>query len=78
MALCEAIRAHHYVIAAEQPAAHAIAVLQLARHSYAKFQSWDDPEWEYHAARVLEILEISPERVEAVMDEALASFEMLH
>ena len=76
--LCEAIRAHHYVIAAEQPAAHAIAVLQLARHSYAKCQGWENAEWEYHAARVLEILEIAPERLEAVMDAALASFEMLH
>jgi HD-like signal output (HDOD) protein len=76
--LCEAIRAHHYVIADDQPAADAIAVLQLARHGYARMQDWGDPEWEYHAPRVLEVLELPAERVDAVLDEALASFEMLH
>jgi HD-like signal output (HDOD) protein len=76
--LCEAIRAHHYVIAEEQPAAHAIAVLQLARHGYARLQNWGDPEWDYHAPRALAVLELPPERLDPVLDEALASFEMLH
>ena len=76
--LCEAIRAHHYVIAEDQPAAHAIAVLQLARHGYARMQNWGDPEWEYHAPRALEVLELPVERLDPVLDEALASFDMLH
>jgi HD-like signal output (HDOD) protein len=76
--LCEAIRAHHYVIAQDQPAAHAIAVLQLARHGYARMQNWGDPEWEFHATRALEVLDLSAERLEPVLDEALASFDMLH
>jgi HD-like signal output (HDOD) protein len=76
--LSEAIRAHHYVIVQEQPAAHAIAVLQLARHAYAKHQSWDDAEWDYFAERALALLGLTPERLEPVVDEALASFEVLH
>jgi HD-like signal output (HDOD) protein len=76
--LCEAIRSHHYVIAAEQPAPHAIAILQLARHAYYRHQGWDNTEWEYHAGRVMETLELSAERVDEVMGTALASFEMLH
>jgi hypothetical protein len=66
------------VIAEEQPAAHAIAVLQLARHGYARLQNWGDPEWDYHAPRALAVLELPPERLDPVLDEALASFEMLH
>ena len=76
--LCEAIRAHHYVIAEDQPATHAIAVLQLARHGYARMQDWGDPEWDFHAPRALEVLELPAERLDPVLDEALASFEMLH
>jgi HD-like signal output (HDOD) protein len=76
--LCEAIRSHHYVIAEEQPFPHALAVLQLARHSYAKHQGWENCEWEYHAERVLHTLELSIEQLDGVMDAALASFEMLH
>jgi HD-like signal output (HDOD) protein len=76
--LCEAIRAHHYVIADDQPAAHAIAVLQLARHGYARLQNWGDPEWEFHSERALRVLELPLERLDSVLDEALASFEMLH
>jgi HD-like signal output (HDOD) protein len=76
--LCEAIRSHHYVIAEDQPAAQAIAVLQLARHGYARTQNWGDPEWEFHAQRAFEVLDLSAERLDAVLGEALASFEMLH
>ena len=76
--LCEAIRAHHYVIAEEQPAARALAILQLARHGYARLQDWGDPEWDFHSERALQVLGLAPERLDAVLDEALASFEMLH
>lgn len=76
--LCEAIRAHHYVIAPEQDARHAIAVLQLARHGYARVQNWGDPEWDFHAERALAVLELTPEQLGPVLQEALASFEMLH
>lgn len=76
--LCEAIRAHHYVIADNQVVPHALAVLQLARHAFARHQGWDDPEWEFHAARVLELLDLAPARLDAVMDEAIASFDVLH
>lgn len=76
--LCEVIRAHHYVIAGDQPAPHAIAILQLARHAHAKVQGVENAEWEFHAPRVLEVLELSEQRIQGVMDDALASFEMLH
>jgi HD-like signal output (HDOD) protein len=76
--LCETIRAHHYVINADQGAPQAIAILQLARNAYARSQGWENPEWDYQAQQVLTVLEIAPDRVDGVMDEALASFEMLH
>lgn len=76
--LCEAVRSHHYVIAEDQTAPHALALLQLARHAFAKHQGWDDPEWDYYAACVLQVLDLVPDQLDPVMDEALASFEMLH
>jgi len=76
--LHETTRSHHYAIVADQPEAHAIAILQLARHAYARSQSWENPEWEFHAERVLEVLQLPDERLESVIDEALSSFEMLH
>ncbi len=76
--LCESTRAHHYAIAADQPAAHAIAVLQLARHAYARSKHWENAEWDYHAERALNTLGLPSERLDDVMDEALASFEILH
>jgi HD-like signal output (HDOD) protein len=76
--LHETTRAHHYTIAEGQPEAHAIALLQLARHAYARSQNWENPEWDFHAERALEVLQLPNERLESVMDEALSSFEMLH
>ena len=76
--LCEAIRGHHYVIAEDQPAPHSIALLQLAMHAYTKLRGWQDHEWGYQAERVVSTLEIAPEDVHAVIDDALASFEVLH
>jgi len=73
-----AIRSHHYVIAAEQDYPHALAVLQLARQTYARHQGGQEPEWEYQAARVLELLALAPENLDEVMDAAIASFDMLH
>ena len=76
--LHETTRAHHYAIAAEQPEPHAIAILQLARHAYARSQGWENPEWEYHAEPALRILQLPVEHLDSVMDEALSSFEVLH
>ena len=76
--LCEAIRSHHYVIAPEQPAPHSIALLQLAMYAYARVRGWRDDEWGYHAERALQVLELSPDEVEPVIGEAVASFELLH
>jgi HD-like signal output (HDOD) protein len=76
--LCEAIRSHHYVIPESHPARHALAILQLARHAYAMHQSWQDPQWECHAPRALAELGLDSEGVDAVMQEALFSFEVLH
>jgi len=77
-ALREAIRSHHYVIAEDQEEPYGIAVLQLARHAYAKHQGWENPDWEFHGARVLQLLDIAPDRLDAVMDEAITSFDILH
>jgi len=76
--LCEAIRSHHYVIADEQPAPHSIALLQLAMHAYTHMRGWQDHEWGYQADRALCTLELAAEDVEAVISDALASFEVLH
>ncbi len=76
--LSETIRAHHVAIAPDKPPAHAIAILQLAQNAHAKYQRWENPEWDDRAERVLEILELPRARLDSVMDEALASFDILH
>ena len=76
--LCEAIRSHHYVIAAEQNEKHAIAVLQLAMHAYSRSKGWPDSEWVYQQEQALQVLGIAPDAVDGVIEAALASFEVLH
>lgn len=76
--VCEAIRSHHYVIGPDQNERHAIALLQLAMHAYARSRGWQHAEWDFHAERALQTLKIEPGRVDAVIAEALASFEVLH
>ncbi len=76
--LCEAIRSHHYVISEDQAAPHSIALLQLALHAYTRVRGWLDTEWDYQAERVLQTLDIAPDQLDAVLDQALASFEVLH
>ncbi len=76
--LCEAIRSHHYVIAEDQPAAQVIALLQLGMHAYICHHDWDDGEWDYHAPRVLPILGLDAARLDDVIREALASFDVFH
>lgn len=76
--LCEAIRSHHYVISEEQQSPHSVALLQLALHAYARSRGWEDNEWSFQSPKVLETLELAEDRVDAVLDEALASFEVFH
>lgn len=76
--LCEAIRSHHYVISEEQSKPHSVALLQLALHAYARSRGWEDNEWSFQSAKVLETLGIADDKVDAVIDEALASFEVFH
>ncbi len=76
--LCEVIRGHHYVIAEGQSAPHSVALLQLAMHAYTRLRSWHDDEWGYQAERALQTLGVAPEDLDAVITEALASFEVLH
>lgn len=76
--LCQAIRAHHYVIAENQEEPHALAILQLARHAYAKHNGWENADWDFHGARVLEVLDLAPDRLDGVMEEAISSFDILH
>jgi len=76
--LCEAIRGHHYVIADDQPAPHAIALLQLALTAYARHNGWDNPEWEYQQARALATLDMEEGQLDGVIAAAVESFDMLH
>jgi HD-like signal output (HDOD) protein len=76
--LCEAIRSHHYVIDGEQNERHAIALLQLALHTYAHSKGWDDAEWFYQQGPALKTLGIDPEALDSIMEAAVASFEVLH
>ena len=76
--LCEVIRGHHYVISPEHSAPHSTALLQLAMHAYTKLRGWQDHEWGYQAERVLACLGLAAEDVHSVLEEALASFEVLH
>jgi HD-like signal output (HDOD) protein len=76
--LCEAIRSHHYVIDGEQNERHAIALLQLALHTYAHSKGWNDAEWVYQQGQALKSLGIDPEALDSVMEAAVASFEVLH
>ena len=76
--LCEAIRGHHYVIAADQPAPHSIALLQLAMHAHKRLRGWEEHEWSYQGERALQTLDIAPDDAESVISDALASFEVLH
>jgi HD-like signal output (HDOD) protein len=76
--LCEAIRSHHYVITDEQESPHAVALLQLSLHAYAKSQGWEDSEWSFQGERALQTLDLTAERADAVVDEAIASFEVFH
>jgi HD-like signal output (HDOD) protein len=76
--LCEAIRSHHYVITDDQNERHAIALLQLAMHAYARSQGWQESGWVYQAERALQTLKIDPDALDDVIAAALASFEVLH
>ena len=76
--LCEVIRSHHYVIADNQSAPQPLALLQLAMHAYTRVRGWRDDEWGYQAERALRTLAIAPDDLEAIIGEALASFEVLH
>lgn len=76
--LCEAIRSHHYVISDEQQSPHSVALLQLALHAYARSRGWEDNEWAFQSERALQALDISADRVDAVVEEAVASFEVFH
>ncbi|MCC6531426.1 MAG: HDOD domain-containing protein [Burkholderiales bacterium] len=76
--LCEAIRGHHYVIAEDHPAPHSVALLQLALHAYNRLRGWPDNEWGYQAERALAVLAIAADDLDRVLDQALASFEVLH
>jgi HD-like signal output (HDOD) protein len=76
--LCEAIRSHHYVITGGQKQAHSVALLQLALHAYTRSRSWEYDEWAFQGERALEMLDIDPDTIETVVDEALASFEVFH
>lgn len=76
--LCEAIRAHHYVIDETVSAPQALALLQLARHAYITHQDWEHSEWAFQGAAALTALDLDPNRLEAVMQEALSSFSVLH
>jgi HD-like signal output (HDOD) protein len=76
--LCEAIRSHHYVITDEQAAPHSVALLQLALHGYTRMRGWEDSEWPFQGERALRTLGIPAEQLDAILDEALASFEVLH
>jgi len=76
--LCEAIRSHHYVISAQQNERHAIALLQLALHAYARSKGWNDSEWCYQQEAALNTLGLQPEGLEPLISAALASFEVLH
>lgn len=76
--LCAAIRSHHYVISEEQQSPHSVALLQLALHAYARSRGWEDNEWPFQSAKALQALELGEDRVDAVLDEALASFEVFH
>jgi len=75
--VCEAIRSHHHLIAPEQPAAQAIAVLQLARHIYAMSQSWRELEWNDQAERVMATLDFPQARLEGIIDKAIGAIEMV-
>jgi HD-like signal output (HDOD) protein len=76
--LCEAIRSHHYVIDGEQNERHAIALLQLALHTYAHSKGWNEAEWFYQQGPALQTLGIDPEALDTIMEAAVASFEVLH
>ncbi|MCC7079407.1 MAG: HDOD domain-containing protein [Burkholderiales bacterium] len=76
--LCETIRSHHYVLAADQNEQPAVAVLQLALHAYNRCRGWPENEWMYQAERALQVLKIDPATVDDVIAAALASFEVLH
>ena len=76
--LCEAIRSHHYVISDEQSQPHSVALLQLAIHAYARSRSWDANEWSFQSVRALQTLGLDADQIDAVLDEALASFEVFH
>ena len=76
--LCESIRSHHYVIRAEQNERHAIALLQLALHTFAQSKGWNDSEWCYQQEPALKTLGIDPEALDRIMEAAVASFEVLH
>lgn len=76
--LCAAIRSHHYVISDEQQSPHSVALLQLALHAYARSRGWKDTEWPFQSEKALAILNLTEAQVDAVLDEALASFEVFH
>jgi HD-like signal output (HDOD) protein len=76
--LCEAIRGHHYVISDDQKQPHSVALLQLALHAYARSRSWQDDDWSFQSGRVLQTLGLDADQIDAVLDEALASFEVFH
>jgi HD-like signal output (HDOD) protein len=76
--LCEVMRSHHYVIAPDQNERHAIALLQLGLHAYARSRGAEDGEWSFHAEHALLTLKIDPAAVDEVVAAALASFEVLH
>jgi HD-like signal output (HDOD) protein len=76
--LCEAIRSHHYVIAAGQNERHAIALLQLALHCYAHSKRWSDGEWSFQQEQALKTLGLEPPALDQIVAAALASFEVLH
>jgi len=76
--LCEAIRSHHYVISDEQNSPHSVALLQLALHAYARSRGWEDSEWPFQSEKVFGTLNLAEDTVDAVLDEALASFEVFH
>ena len=55
-----------------------VALLQLALHGYTRMRGWEDSEWPFQGERALRTLGIPAEQLDAILDEALASFEVLH
>jgi hypothetical protein len=66
------------VISDDQKQPHSVALLQLALHAYARSRSWQDDDWSFQSGRVLQTLGLDADQIDAVLDEALASFEVFH